>query len=508
MSAMRAAIYLRMSTEHQQYSTANQEDKIREYAEKRQIDIVRVFTDEGRSGLRIEGRDGLKRLIKEVQSGQADFNVILVYDVSRWGRFQDADESAYYEYVCRNAGIQVAYCAEQFENDGSPISTIVKAVKRTMAGEYSRELSSKVFAGQCRLIELGFRQGGPAGYGLRRVLVDQAGSTKHVLRRGEHKSLQTDRVILVPGPEDEIAVVQRIYRWFVDDGANEAAIAMRLSSEEIASESGRPWTRAVVHEVLTNEKYIGSNVYNRVSFKLKKLRVVNDRDLWVRKEDAFEGIVSKELFFTAQGIIRARSIRLTDEQLLERLRALYGQKGYLSALIINESETMPSSVVYANRFGSLYRAYQIVGYEPGRDFEYIEINRRLRQMHPTVVAETEAQLSAAGGSIRCDPVTQLLRVNDEFGVSLVLARCQRTPEGVRTWKIRFDTALMPDITIAVRLDTDNCKALDYYLLPSIDMASPKLQIREHNQAAIESYRFDTLEYFYGMASRSRVRRVA
>lgn len=45
---------------------------------------------------------------------------------------------------CRRAGIQVAYCAEQFENDGSPVSTIVKGVKRAMAGEYSRELSAKV----------------------------------------------------------------------------------------------------------------------------------------------------------------------------------------------------------------------------------------------------------------------------------------------------------------------------------------------------------------------------
>jgi hypothetical protein len=53
----------------------------------------------------------------------------------------------------------------QFENDRSPISTIVEGVKRAMAGEYSREFSAKAFNGQSRLIELGFRQGGPAGYG-------------------------------------------------------------------------------------------------------------------------------------------------------------------------------------------------------------------------------------------------------------------------------------------------------------------------------------------------------
>ena len=95
--------------------------------------------------MRLDGRDALKRLIDDVQNGTADFTTILVYDVSRWGRFQDADESAYYEYICKRAGISVQYCAEQFENDGSPVSTIVKGVKRAMAGEYSRELSVKVF---------------------------------------------------------------------------------------------------------------------------------------------------------------------------------------------------------------------------------------------------------------------------------------------------------------------------------------------------------------------------
>lgn len=208
----RAAQYVRMSTEHQQYSTENQADKIREYAAKRGIEIVRTYADEGKSGLRLDGRRGLQQLIRDVEEGTADFQIILVYDVSRWGRFQDADESAYYEYICRRSGKQVAYCAEQFENDGSPVSTIVKGVKRAMAGEYSRELSAKVFAGQCRLIELGFRQGGPAGFGLRRVLIDQSGTVKTELSRGEHKSLQTDRVILMPGPESEVQFVQKIYR--------------------------------------------------------------------------------------------------------------------------------------------------------------------------------------------------------------------------------------------------------------------------------------------------------
>jgi DNA invertase Pin-like site-specific DNA recombinase len=187
---VRAAQYVRMSTEHQQYSTENEADAIRQYAERRGIELVRTYADEGRSGLRLDGREALKQLIHDVQSGNADFAMILVYDVSRSGRFQDADESAYYEYISKRAGISVQYCAEQFENDRSPVSTIVKGVKRAMAGEYSRELSAKVFAGQCRLIELGFRQGGAPGYGLRRRLVDQGGGPKGELGRGEHKCIQ------------------------------------------------------------------------------------------------------------------------------------------------------------------------------------------------------------------------------------------------------------------------------------------------------------------------------
>jgi len=206
-----AAAYVRMSTEHQQYSTSNQMDVIREYAKRRELEINRVYSDEGKSGLNIQGRDSLAQMIQDVQTGNINFANILVYDVSRWGRFQDADESAYYEYICRKAGVAVHYCAEQFENDGSPVSTIVKGVKRAMAGEYSRELSSKVFQGACRLIQEGFKQGGTAGFGLRRMLIDQSRQQKGLLKMGEHKSIQTDRVILVRGPDEEVKIVRWIY---------------------------------------------------------------------------------------------------------------------------------------------------------------------------------------------------------------------------------------------------------------------------------------------------------
>src|ERR1022692_4683307 len=242
------AAYVRMSTEHQQYSTENQLDRVKEYATRRGMEIVRVFADEGKSGLSIKGRESLRGMIAEVENGKADFKAILAYDVSRWGRFQDADESGYYEYICKRAGINVHYCAEQFENDGSPTSNIIKSVKRSMAGEYSRELSTKVFQGACRLIQMGFKQGGSAGFGLRRMLIDQAGQPKGTLKIGEQKSLQTDRVILVAGPEEEQQIVRWIYQAFLEEKMTEREIADQLNIRKVPTDFGRAWNRGTIHQ--------------------------------------------------------------------------------------------------------------------------------------------------------------------------------------------------------------------------------------------------------------------
>jgi len=507
--AVRAAQYVRMSTEHQKYSTENQAEIIERYAAARGIEIVRTYADEGKSGLNLDGRDALQRLIADASGGRADYSVILVYDVSRWGRFQDADQSAYYEFVCRNAGVAVHYCAEQFENDGSLSATIIKSMKRAMAGEYSRELSAKVFTGQCRLINYGFRQGGPAGFGLRRLLVDEHRSPKTELAHGEQKSLQTDRVILRPGPPEEVETVRRMYRLFTLQGLSEREIATLLNSEGVSTDHARPWTRGTVHQVLTNEKYIGNNVYNRVSFKLKAKRVVNPPDLWVRADGAFEAVVEGDFFMAAQRIVNDRSRRFTDAEMLERLSHLYEQKGWLSGLVIDEGEDMPSSSIYRRRFGSLVHAYQLIGYSPGRDYRYIEVNRALRDMHPGVVASAIAEIQAIGGEVRQDPNTDLLRINEEFTASIVIVRCFRTLTGLLRWKVSLDTGLRPDISVAVRMDAENREARDYYLLPWIDLGqSPHVRLAEDNGLFLDAYRFDSLEPLFYLSSRHNLRAAA
>src|SRR5690242_1760577 len=78
---VRAAEYVRMSTDHQQYSTENQHAAIQRFADAHGITIVRSFVDAGKSGVGIQGRDALQELLRTVENGQADFSTILVYDV-------------------------------------------------------------------------------------------------------------------------------------------------------------------------------------------------------------------------------------------------------------------------------------------------------------------------------------------------------------------------------------------------------------------------------------------
>lgn len=188
-------------------------------------------------------------------------------------------------------------------------------------------------------------------------------------------------------------------------------------------------------------------------------------------------------------------------RLLGGALALTQPQGALSGLIIDEQEDMPSSSAYRTRFGSLVRAYGLVGYRPDRDFRYLQINQRLRELHPEIMAEVIEGVRAAGATIEKRDDCELLVVNDELMVSIVLARCRETAAGSLRWRLHFDTSLTPDITIAVRMDPANQRAHDYYLFPCLDLIGGRLRLTEENGLSIDAYRFDTLDDLFDLSAR-------
>lgn len=495
-----AVAYVRMSTDHQKYSTENQLDAIREYAQKHKLEVIDVYEDSGKSGLRIKGRDNFQRLLDVVQNGSANFKHIIVYDMSRWGRFQMIQESMHYEYICMQAGIKLHYCAEQFGEDGTPQSNLMKALQMTSAGNYSANLSEKVFRGACKLISLGFKQGGPAGFGLQRVLIDASRNKKCVLSQGEYKSIQTDRVILEPTKNSyEIDIVKWIYSAFLNERKSERQIAEILNSKGVKTDLGRSWSASSVHQILTNEKYIGNIVYNKTSSSIKhnKKSVKNPPSQWIRYENAFEGIIDIETFLRVRKLIDERQRRYSDEELLEMLKSLYDSKGHVSGFMIDECEVMPCASVYSKRFGSLLRAYELIGYVPDHDYSFIEINKRIRNMHSDVIMDIEEMLRSHGTNIQLDPEFDGIRwLNGELKLSVVVCRCKKSNSGRSKWTVRFERKTNPDFTIVVRMNADNESILDYYIISRFDIDKLDLKLWENNGIFLDIFRHDEIEWFF------------
>src|SRR5882672_6283508 len=269
-STLPAAQYLRASSEHQRFSTLNQSQAIAQYATDNNFHVVQTYIDEAKSGLVLKRRLGLQQLVRAVVSGSAPYKAILVYDVSRWGRFLDADESAHYEFLCKSAGIPVHYYAEMFGNDSSLSSLIMKSLKRAMAGEYSRELSIIVHRGTYTVVRDGCRGGGSPGYRLRRLQVGADEIRKHQLNLNERKSVSSDRVVYELGPPDEVQCVRDIYKMFIEERMNYVSIARTLNEDGVLTvcKNGR-CTHVAVRTILSRAKYTGALVYNRTTQRLQ-----------------------------------------------------------------------------------------------------------------------------------------------------------------------------------------------------------------------------------------------
>ncbi|EKN3880263.1 recombinase family protein [Yersinia enterocolitica] len=493
-----------MSTDHQRYSLSNQSEFLREYADKNGMDIIYTYDDSGKSGVTAKRRTSFHRLIDDVSNHRIDIRAVLVFDMSRFGRFQSLDQFGYYTQILKNNNVKIVYCADPISEDDNDYADFKLFMARKEASSFSKNLSRKVFIGQINLVKRGYHQGGLAGYGLRRMLIDESHHHKGILKYKEWKSIQTDRVILVPGPENELEVVNAIFDKFNNEKISEAIIAVELNRCHISAENGSIWTRAKVHEILTNEKYIGNNVYNRRSFKLKQVHTKNPRDEWIRCDNAYEKIVSKEKFLLAQLIINSRKrVYHSDEELLSKLEYLLKTKGKLSGFIIDEDDTVPSSGVYRKRFGSLFRAYELINYKPKHDYQYLIVNSFLKEKYNQIVSDLIREITKNGCYVDYNEESKLFIINENLKLSVILSRSRKLLTKTR-WKIRLDRKYKHDICIVIRLNGDNTGVKDYYIFPSIEFLEDELIFTEINNFKMDLYRRDSLKLFMRLIKRKEI----
>lgn len=356
-----AAQYLRMSTDKQEYSIVHQSTAIRVFAAQHGFEVVQSYVDAGRSGVVLKGRKGLRQLLEDVINGEPAFKAVLVYDVSRWGRFQDYDEAAHYEFICRENGVQVLYCAEPFSNDNSQANALVKALKRTMAGEFSRQLAIRVFERKKALAEKGFRVGGSAPLGFRRVLLSRSGKKLRTLQFGFWK-YGPDRVILRLGPRHEVRCVRQIFEMLLRKHMSCGDIAAELNKRKI-KHHGCLWNRNSIYNLLTNPICKGVGVWGRTSQKMHTPKRTVDQSSWTTSEHVVTPIVSNSTFLKAQNELRRRAAarHWSEERIVESVRRLQKHAGKLSMRVMENASGIPSSRTIRQHFGSYQALYERLG---------------------------------------------------------------------------------------------------------------------------------------------------
>ena len=492
---LRAVAYLRKSTRDQQENSIfNQRKAIDAFAERHEISIVKYFVDDGISGLTMEKRNAFMELINDyVKGGKIDFSIILVLDVTRWGRFQDIDESAHLEYTCRKHGKEIIYVTEGFKNDNSIMDSVIKSIKRAMAAEYSKNLGEKVLAGSLTIASQGYRLGGIAPYGYNRLRLDQNKEPVGVLKPGQRKAIANERVSLTPGDDKEVNTVRDIFRKFTEDQLLESRIAVELNERKRKSPSGGKWTENSVRMILKNETYAGTLVYNRQTQRLKGPSRKNPRDKWIIVPEAFEAVISPEQYVKAQALFKERSHLYTDSELLEMLQRLFEKHGKLSGLIIESMPRIPASSTFRKRFGSLINAYKLVGYIPPQDYRFIELKEIVKEVSEKVIMEVIETLEKMGHTvIDCG---SFIRLNDQLNIDIVSSSI-RNKNGKKKWAYKFNRKQDIDITIAVRLADDEGGILDYYFFPLLAMEMDKLFVAWNNGVYLDTFRFENLDYFF------------
>jgi hypothetical protein len=341
------------------------------------------------------------------------------------------------------------------------------------------------------------------------LLVDEKQRVKAVLKRGERKYLQTDRVRLVPGASEEITVVRWIFERFLQRHS-QLAIAKELNQNATPTNTGRPWNPYLIGRILRNESYIGNLVYNRNSFKLQEKKTPNPPELWVRAERCIEPIINRDDFLQAAKILKERRINISDKEKLVRLRKLLMKNGKLNRQIIDGAVGVPRLLTYQKHFGSIRNAYRLVGYVSRTNCDYLDSRRKWAELMAELASDLSRDIEKLNMHPTFDSSMNRLVLNTGLGISFRLARRHfgKKLGHLPFWAIAFPAHLVPGWVVSIRLNEQNTAPLDYLLIPTTLVRRRQVRFSERTRLShgIERFEsFDTLArtLVEDLASRSR-----
>ena len=315
---------------------------------------------------------------------------------------------------------------------------------------------------------MGFKQGGRAGYGLRRMLVGPARNPKQILELGERKSIATDRVILVPGPPEEVQCVRDIFRMLISENRTVYGIARELNRRGIGYVGHGTWDYQAVYHILTRPKYVGCHVFNRTSAKLYTPTVQVPKSDWVVTPNAFEPVVEPALFGKAQRILQSRTFNKSNDHILADLKRLLRSKGRLSLSLIRDCPYLPSPTTFRGRFGNLRETYARVGYGRPEQFSNVDKRQRTRALRDGLISQiVEAAPCKLEILQRSARWRMKLRLPQGLTVSILVVPPTMAWKNTIRWIVQPNRREASFVTLLARLNKDHSAFMDFYVLPRI-----------------------------------------
>lgn len=285
---VRAAVYARFSSDNQRDESIDAQLRaIHEYAEKNNIVIVEEYIDRARSAT-TDNRPEFLRMIKEASN--RSFDVVLVHKLDRFAR--NRRDSIGYRMELKRHGVSLISVLEYLD-DGSPESVILESVLEAMAEYYSLNLAREVNKGMKENALKGLHTGGlpPLGYD-----VDP----------------ETKKLVL---NESEAVIVRLIFERVIE-GVGYGKIIEELNSKGYKTKAGNQFAKNSLNSILTNEKYIGTYVFNKLSSKdvdgKRNSHKFKDESEIIRIENAIPAIITKEQFDLVQQKMQSRKHKFSN----------------------------------------------------------------------------------------------------------------------------------------------------------------------------------------------------
>jgi DNA invertase Pin-like site-specific DNA recombinase len=278
-----AVFYLRMSTDKQETSIPQQRDELQRFADKQGYRLVREYVEPGISGDDTERREAFQQMTRDAGK-RADFDLILCYDLSRFGRF-DPLEAGYWIKPLRDAGVRLETLADGRIDWESFAGRITYTIAQEGKHAYLTDLSRNVLRGLRDAAKLGSWLGGTAPY---------------AYRLNDVKRLE-------PGDSVQVEVVRWLFTTYANTFTSLGELARQLNARGVPGPAGKLWQKTTIHKILIRPAYLGHSVWNRKSkgsyhevkagevrkAARKRDKIANDPCDWIEVRDTHPALVDQ-----------------------------------------------------------------------------------------------------------------------------------------------------------------------------------------------------------------------